>query len=88
MTADVRDLASEVTDLRARVDQLRHDNAVAVARADAAEEEASRLLAQLKASFGVDSVEAGQALLLQLDARIATEVDSIRLQLSETGTVQ
>lgn len=85
MTAPARDLASEVTDLRTKVDQLRDEQARAEARLAAAEEENARLLERLQTEFRVDSLEAAQALLAKLDAQIVVEIDTVRSQLSLTG---
>lgn len=88
MTAPARDLASEVTDLRTKADQLRDEQARAEARLAAAEEENARLLERLQTEFHVDSLEAAQALLAKLDAQIVVEIDTVRSQLSLTGDSQ
>lgn len=86
MTTSTRDLTSEVTSIRDTVDKLRTEQARAEARLSAAEEEHSRLLARLRTEFGVESLEAAQQLLSELDKQIMTEMNSVREQLSLTGS--
>lgn len=68
---------TEIRDLRRRVEELNTRRIQEEARAAAAEQEEARLLAEAREQFGVDSLEALEALLAKEQAALDRDVAAL-----------
>lgn len=80
---ETRDLSAEVTEVSASVERLRTQQLRAEVLLSAAIAEEQRVLDKLKTEFNVDSPEAAQLLLDELDVQVAEELNLIRSKLAE-----
>lgn len=79
------DLEYQITTIKARIDIARRARMRAEADRDAAQERAQVVREQLRAGFGVSTVEQANAKLVELEAALAAAVAALRADLDEIG---
>lgn len=86
MSIDTTDLAAEVAAIKAEHAAATRSRIKAEHERDSAQARADDLTTQLKAEFGVTTVDAASELLTEIDKTLASSMTELRRLLTEAGS--